>query len=109
MNALRWTLIAFLVISWPSLSFGQTQLTDQQIAELIIRESREAYYATGHPCACPEDRAKADAEDVAHIAARVGRLPTAMLQTCQPQRSPGIALDRVATADASVILLMLHK
>jgi hypothetical protein len=34
------------------------QPTDTQIAEIIVRESREAYYATGHPCACPEDRAR---------------------------------------------------
>jgi len=65
--------------------------------------------ATHVPAQRIERETEADAEDVAHIAARVGRLPTAMLQTCQPQRSPGIALDRVATADASVILLMLHK
>src|SRR5713226_4918054 len=57
MGALRWPLIA-LSFLWPCLSFGQTQLTDQQIAELIIRDSRQAYYATGHPCACPEDRAR---------------------------------------------------
>ncbi len=57
MNAMRWPLIALIVL-WPCVSFGQTQLTDQQIAELIIRDSRQAYYATGHPCACPEDRAR---------------------------------------------------
>jgi hypothetical protein len=33
-------------------------LSDQQIVATIIRESRSEYYATGHPCACPEDRAK---------------------------------------------------
>jgi hypothetical protein len=26
------------------------------IAAIIIKESRDQYYATGHPCACPEDR-----------------------------------------------------
>jgi hypothetical protein len=26
------------------------------IAAIIVRESRAAYYATGHPCACPEDQ-----------------------------------------------------
>jgi hypothetical protein len=26
------------------------------IAALIVKESRSAYYATGHPCACPDDR-----------------------------------------------------
>jgi hypothetical protein len=33
-------------------------LTDQQIAERIIQGSRNAYYATGHPCACPYDHAR---------------------------------------------------
>jgi hypothetical protein len=26
-----------------------------EIAARIVRESRNAYYATGHPCACPDD------------------------------------------------------
>ena len=30
-------------------------LTAAAIAALIVRESRNAYYATGHPCACPDD------------------------------------------------------
>jgi hypothetical protein len=30
-------------------------LTAAAIAAIIIRESCEQYYATGHPCACPED------------------------------------------------------
>jgi hypothetical protein len=34
------------------------QLTDQQVAEIIVRESRQSYYRTGHPCACPEDLAR---------------------------------------------------
>lgn len=31
-------------------------LTTAAIAALLVAESRRAYYATGHPCACPEDR-----------------------------------------------------
>jgi hypothetical protein len=31
---------------------------DSQIAAAIIRQSRAAYYATGRPCACPEDLAR---------------------------------------------------
>jgi hypothetical protein len=34
------------------------QLSDQQIAEIIVGESRQSYYRTGHPCACPEDLAR---------------------------------------------------
>jgi hypothetical protein len=33
-------------------------LNDQEIAAAIVQESRQAYYATGHPCACPEDLAR---------------------------------------------------
>jgi hypothetical protein len=29
-----------------------------EIASLIVQESRQRYYATGHPCACPEDVTK---------------------------------------------------
>jgi hypothetical protein len=40
-------------------SFAQpAALTDQQIAARIVQESRQAYYATGHPCACPEGLAR---------------------------------------------------
>ena len=37
---------------------AQTKLTDRDIAATIVQESRQAYYATGHPCACPEDSAR---------------------------------------------------
>jgi hypothetical protein len=30
-------------------------LSASTIAALIVRASRNAYYATGHPCACPDD------------------------------------------------------
>jgi hypothetical protein len=30
-------------------------LTPAAIAALIVKESRDEYYATGHPCACPDD------------------------------------------------------
>ena len=31
------------------------ELSAAEIAARIVRESRNAYYATGHPCACPDD------------------------------------------------------
>jgi hypothetical protein len=34
------------------------KLSDQQVAEIIVRESRAAYHATGRPCACPDDLAR---------------------------------------------------
>jgi hypothetical protein len=33
-------------------------LTDGQIAEHIVRQSRADDYATDHPCACPDDLAR---------------------------------------------------
>jgi hypothetical protein len=30
-------------------------LSGAAIAALIVEQSRSAYYATGHPCACPDD------------------------------------------------------
>jgi hypothetical protein len=33
-----------------------TVLSAVAIAALIVKESRSAYYATGRPCACPDDR-----------------------------------------------------
>ena len=30
-------------------------LSDAAVAALIVQESRNAYYVTGHPCACPDD------------------------------------------------------
>lgn len=47
----------FAALALPAVGFGQTP-TDQQIADQIIQESRQAYYATGHPCACPDDLAR---------------------------------------------------
>jgi hypothetical protein len=49
-------LIALLIVSPPALA--EPALTNQQIAVKIVQESREDYYATGHPCACPEDHAR---------------------------------------------------
>jgi hypothetical protein len=50
-------LVALTLLASPALGFDQSP-TDQQIAAQIIQESRQAYYATGHPCACPEDLAR---------------------------------------------------
>jgi hypothetical protein len=37
---------------------GEAALTGAAIAAIIIKASRDQYYATGHPCACPDDRAR---------------------------------------------------
>ena len=48
-------LLAFL----PVIAFARDAApTDQQIAAIIVKQSRDAYYATGHPCACPDDLAR---------------------------------------------------
>ena len=39
-------------------AWSDARLTDDQIRSAIIQESRNAYYATGHPCACPYDHAR---------------------------------------------------
>ncbi len=36
----------------------KTVLTTAVVIALILRESREAYYSTGRPCACPDDHAR---------------------------------------------------
>jgi hypothetical protein len=48
--------IGIFVLAVPGAA--QTALTDQQIATTIVKESRDTYYRTGHPCACPEDVAR---------------------------------------------------
>jgi hypothetical protein len=50
------SVLALLALA--SLAFGETPLTDQQVAMTIVAASRAAYYRTGHPCACPEDLAR---------------------------------------------------
>ena len=34
---------------------GEVALAAAAIAAIIVQASRDRYYATGHPCACPED------------------------------------------------------
>src|ERR1700694_3461201 len=47
-----------LLFALASSAPAQSPLTDQQIATIIVKASRDAYYQTGHPCACPEDSAR---------------------------------------------------
>jgi len=47
------------MIFWANIAHAQSaKLTDAQIVAKIIQVSRDDYYATGHPCACPYDRAR---------------------------------------------------
>jgi len=48
-----------LTLLLPALALAQfSRLTDQEVAARVVDESRKAYYATGHPCACPDDLAR---------------------------------------------------
>jgi hypothetical protein len=51
-------LAALLSLDLATSAIAQSPLTDQQIATMIVKASRDAYYRTGHPCACPEDLAR---------------------------------------------------
>src|SRR5258708_2499658 len=57
MPAPPFAFVALLVL--PSLAMGQAAaISDQQVIERIIQQSRQEYYATGRPCACPYDLAR---------------------------------------------------
>lgn len=48
-----------LVLAYGSASAQDAgKLSDAQIAAIVVKESRDAYYRTGHPCACPDDLAR---------------------------------------------------
>jgi hypothetical protein len=47
--------LAVVVTSFASNGSGKDLRSDDEIAKAIIQESRQEYYATGHPCACPDD------------------------------------------------------
>ena len=49
---------AFIFVAFSLTAFAQGTLSDRQIADIIVRDSRAAYHATGHPCACPDDLAR---------------------------------------------------
>lgn len=42
----------------PCFANDANRLSIAQIADTIVKESRQAYYKTGHPCACPYDLAR---------------------------------------------------
>jgi hypothetical protein len=47
-----------LLLALATAALAESPLTDQQIATLLVKASRDAYYQTGHPCACPEALAR---------------------------------------------------
>ena len=57
MKSLRVFAVALIFIGVEP-AVAQSQITDDQIAKIIVQASRDAYYRTGHPCACPDDLAR---------------------------------------------------
>jgi hypothetical protein len=51
-------IVTVLLLAGAGRSQAQIKLTDREVTAKIVQESREAYYATGHPCACPDDHAR---------------------------------------------------
>ena len=53
---MRGAVLLFLtLIVAPAHARNCAGMSDAQIREAIVRESRNTYYRTGHPCACPND------------------------------------------------------
>src|SRR5262249_50844992 len=51
-------IVGLLIIGGQAIAFGQPSrgdLTDEQIAQLIVTNSRNKHAATGRPCGCPDD------------------------------------------------------
>jgi hypothetical protein len=52
---------ALLCLVLTALAFAQPvakEITDAECASIIVQASRDAYYRTGRPCACPGDLAR---------------------------------------------------
>ena len=50
--------VGLLTIGGHAIAFGQPSqkdLTDEQIAQFIVTQSRNKHAATGRPCGCPDD------------------------------------------------------
>ena len=52
------TLAVVYLLATPAKPQPALNSLNQKIIEQIIQDSRNAYYATGHPCACPYDHAR---------------------------------------------------
>lgn len=50
--------IIFALVCGPASAQDIGKLTDEKIASIIVQASRDSYYRTGHPCACPDDLAR---------------------------------------------------
>jgi hypothetical protein len=51
--------VTMLLMAFAASAFAQSSvLSHQQVAAKIVPGERQDYYATGHPCACPDDHAR---------------------------------------------------
>jgi hypothetical protein len=55
---MKYVLISLALTATVSAQATGKEATDEQCASIIVQETREAYYRTRGPCACPEDRAR---------------------------------------------------
>ena len=55
---MKYVLISLALAATVSAQATAKELTDAECASIIVQETREAYYRTRGPCACPEDRAR---------------------------------------------------
>jgi hypothetical protein len=55
MRIIASALLVAAAAAFGSQAVGQT-LSDEQIAQILIKESRDGYFRSGHLCACPEDK-----------------------------------------------------
>jgi hypothetical protein len=79
-------------------------LTAAAIAALIVEASRRAYYATGHPCACPDDRMRNDRSCGGRSAySRPGGASPLCYDIARQDPPPGVSPEVAAVAIAAVL------
>ena len=54
---MKYVLIILALTATVSAQATAKEITDAECASIIVQETRDAYYRTRGPCACPEDRA----------------------------------------------------
>jgi hypothetical protein len=84
---MKYVLISLALTATVSAQAIAKELTDAECAAIIVQASRDAYYGTGRPCACPDDRAR----DGSRCGARsTGQKPP----YCNPSEVPQANIDR---------------
>jgi hypothetical protein len=57
---MRTIVLGFLLLVASTSAYARdcSKLSDTAVRAAIVQESRQSYYNTGRPCACPEDSAR---------------------------------------------------